>query len=105
MAQALSAAEKAVVAEPTQWRPLKQLASMQLRRQEPQSARALLSSSISVTDGPSSLQEYLPLAAIAEAHAQPVEAQKLAGKAVVMSPWLNEAWLALAYTRSCAATA
>ena len=100
MVRALSVAEKAVTAEPVQWKARQHLASLQLQRHEPVSAQALLTNSVSSTGGLAPLRECLPLVALAEAHARPVAAQKLAEKAVMLTPWDYAAWQALAYARS-----
>ena len=88
--------------EPTQWRARQQLASMQLQRGDPGVAQALLSTSVSASDGVVTLRECLSLVALAEAQKRPIQAQRLAQKAVLLSPWSRQSWAALAYSRSCA---
>ena len=101
VAKALSISEKALAAEPTQWKARERLALLQLQRQERKSARALLRIDLSAAIDRSTLRECLPLAAVAETEVDPVAAQKLAQRAVMLTPWNRTAWRALEYARTC----
>lgn len=100
VSRASSVAEKAVAIEPTAWKARHRLATLQLQKQEPMAAKALLGPFVSTTDDFAHIRECLPIVAIAESWTSPPEAHKLAEKAVMLTPWDPTAWRALAFTCS-----
>ncbi|KAH9858634.1 TPR-like protein [Lenzites betulinus] len=101
--QALSAAQKAVFAEPARTDARRSLASLALRTGESGAALATLESGSHAHGDLAELRAALALHAVAlcvESAQDAPAALRLAQKAVVLSPWDRRAWEALAYIRS-----
>lgn len=97
--EALSQAQKAVVAEPSRQDARYALASLTLQSGEPSAARASLAG---FDDDIESSRKSLGLSAVAEAQSDrdSGSAKRLAQKAVMLSPWVRHNWEVLAYVQS-----
>ncbi|OBZ66566.1 Superkiller protein 3 [Grifola frondosa] len=104
---ALSVAEKAVFAEPSRSNTRRELATLTLQHGASDSALAVISGSAAKEDNLAQLRESLGLHSIALCmtnSSSQQEAQKLAQKAIMLSPWDTRSWQILAYVRSRNAT-
>ncbi|KAH8093923.1 TPR-like protein [Cristinia sonorae] len=93
--QAISVAQKSVLAHPSHSKHKRQLATLSLQAGDVSSAQAILSSlSASSEEDLTQTRESVALQAIAEENA------RLAEKAVMLTPWKEMGWQSLSYVRA-----
>ena len=102
VAQAISFAQKAVVAHPSQSRHKRQLSTLALQCGETSSAQAVLASSLFTEEDLVETRDSAALQAIAESQsgAESDRALRIAQRAVMMAPWKEFNWRALAHVRT-----